>query len=300
MIKICITGASGFVGKNLCAYLNKSVFEPQPVDLRKGLPHGLLYGADAVVHLAGKAHDLKNVSAPEEYYTVNFELTKKLFDAFISSDADKFIFISSVKAVRDTVEGVLFEEDSPEPGTVYGKSKLMAENYLLANVPAGKKVFILRPSMIHGPGNKGNLNLLYKVVKAGMPYPLAAFDNKRSFLSVQNLCFVISEMLQRNDIAQGVYNIADSEPLATNSVIRIMAEVLAKKTWLWRVNKKLVRFMAKAGDFLHMPLNSERLKKLTENYVVSNQKLVSALHKELPFGSVEGLRNTIQSFSDDK
>src|SRR5690606_9961467 len=105
-------------------------------------------------------------------------------------------YFSSVKAVADTVEGVLQEDVVGKPLTPYGKSKLEAEQYLLSQVlPEGKRAFIIRPCMIHGPGNKGNLNLLYKVVEKDVPWPLAAFRNQRSFLSIDNLCFLLERMI---------------------------------------------------------------------------------------------------------
>ena len=195
-MKILITGASGFVGQNLLSYF-KDKFEITCLnrnDLAGDITSLSLNDNEAIIHLAGKAHDLKNVSQPNDYYQINYELTKKLYDAFLKSDAKKFIFISSVKAAADQVEGTLSETTPPNPQTHYGKSKLMAEQYIEAQpLPAGKAYYILRPCMIHGPGNKGNLNLLYHFVKKGIPYPLAAFQNKRSFLSIENLSFVIEE-----------------------------------------------------------------------------------------------------------
>ena len=113
--------------------------------------------------MAGKAHDLKNVNDQSEYYIANTEFTKQVFDQFLESDAKVFITLSSVKAVADKPETELTEDYIPNPITHYGKSKLLAERYILnKEIPHGKRVFILRPCMIHGPGNKGNLNLLYK------------------------------------------------------------------------------------------------------------------------------------------
>ena len=89
-----------------------------------------LYKGQTFLPLAGKAHDLKKVSDPQAYYQVNYELTKKLYDAFLASDAKKFIFVSSVKAAADSVDGILTEDTPPDPKTDYGKSKLMAEQYI--------------------------------------------------------------------------------------------------------------------------------------------------------------------------
>lgn len=297
---VLLTGATGFVGSNLIPYLNNFGFEARSLS-REDLSSFLSFNASqAIVHLAGKAHDLKKTSNSEEYYQVNFELTKKLYDAFLKSEAKKFIFISSVKASADVVDGVLTEDNIPNPITDYGKSKLMAEQYIQSqSLPAGKSYYILRPCMIHGPGNKGNLNLLYKFVQKGIPYPLASFENKRSFLSVENLCFVIANILQK-DIPSGIYNVADDEALSTNNVVKILADSLNKKPIIWAIPSSLIRGLAKIGDVLRLPLNSERLNKLTENYVVSNKKLKQALNLALPISTEQGLAITARSFKDSK
>jgi len=293
-MKIQLTGASGFVGQNLLQYLNK--YNLQSLSFRYQAEQKIQLSSDVVIHLAGKAHDLKNVSQPSSYYEANYELTRQLYDAFLQSDASKFIFISSVKAAADAVEGVLTEEIIPKPKTHYGISKLMAEEYIQSKpLPKGKAYYILRPCMIHGPGNKGNLNLLYQFVKKGIPYPLAIFENKRSFLSVENLCFVINELIKQ-EIPSGIYQLADDESLSTNELVKEIALARGTRANLWAIPAGLIKLLAKAGDVLRLPLNSERLQKLTESYVVSNYKVKQALAKELPVSARKGLQKTIQSF----
>jgi nucleoside-diphosphate-sugar epimerase len=250
-----------------------------------------------VIHLAGKAHDLKKTSNPDEYYQVNTELTKTVFDAFLASESKVFITLSSIKAVADEVDDYLTEEHIANPISHYGKSKLLAEQYILSTeVPEGKRVYILRPCMIHGPGNKGNLNLLYKLVSKGIPWPLGVFENKRSFCSIDNLMFIIRELIEREDIPSGVYNVSDDQSLSTNEVISLMAESQNKKPKIWSISKKLIQIIAKIGNLLKLPLTEERLQKLTDSYVVSNKKLMSAIGKPLPVSSREGLLKTFKSF----
>lgn len=300
--RIFITGITGFVGQNLKPYLAKD-FDIQCIS-RKAKLDELTYAMffeddityDAIIHLAGKAHDLKGISNDSEYFEVNYELTRHLYDQFLQSIAEKFIYISSVKAAADRVEGVLTEDVVPQPITTYGKSKLMSEDYILAHLPTDKKVYILRPCMIHGPGNKGNLNLLYSMVKKGYPWPLAAFENQRSFLSIENLCFVIKELLNRNDIPSGIYNVADDASLSTNELIGLISNLRNKSPRTLAIPKKLIFLLAKIGDILHLPMNSERLKKLTQSYVVSNKKIVEAIGNSLPISAEEGFKKTFQSF----
>ena len=289
-----LTGSSGFVGSNLKKYL-RGLF----VILEFNRENKFNFNTTVVIHLAGKAHDLKNTSNPDEYYIVNTELTKKVFDAFISSDAKVFITLSSVKAVADELQGELTEEHIPNPITHYGKSKLLAEQYILSKeIPEGKRIYILRPCMIHGPGNKGNLNLLYKLVSKNIIWPLGAFENKRSFCSIDNLMFIIKELIEREDIPSGVYNVADDDALSTNDLIRLIAKSQNRKPKIWKISKGLIELIAKIGDKLYLPLNSERLQKLTDSYIVSNQKLNLAIGKPLPVSSREGLLKTFKSFNN--
>ncbi len=298
-MKILISGASGFVGKNLVPYLQKFDFDFQylsrkEIELRD---FSLTDWAEEIIHLTGKAHDVKNISDPSVYYEVNEKMSNRLYDSFLKSKAKVFITISSVKAVADFIDIPLTEGVEPFPQTHYGKSKLLAEYYINSKkIPAGKRVYILRPCMIHGPGNKGNLNLLYKLAQWGLPWPLAAFENKRSFCSVENICFVINELITRDDIPSGIYNVADDEPLSTNEVIEILGESMGKKPIFWQIPRFVIQMIARLGDMIHLPLNTERLTKLTESYVVSNKKLVDALGKSLPVKAKDGLRFTFESF----
>jgi nucleoside-diphosphate-sugar epimerase len=291
-MSIYLTGASGFVGKNLISYLTDRV-----VINKYTRGSEIIIQEDIVIHLAGKAHDLKKVASGADYYLVNTELTKDVFNAFLASDAKVFIFLSSVKAVADEVKEILTEDFIPNPITHYGKSKLLAEQYILSKpIPIGKRIYILRPCMIHGPGNKGNLNLLYNFVSKGLPWPLGAFDNKRSFCSIDSLCFVIGELIENDQILSGIYNISDDEPVSTNDLIRLIAESQIKKPFILNTPKFLVNFLSKLGNIFGLALNTERLNKLIETYIVSNNKIVKAINKPLPVSSKEGLIKTLNSF----
>ena len=296
-MKIAITGASGFVGKNIIDSLKEN-YQLISLSVRYKPNQSFEFNEQVIIHLAGKAHDLKKVSKPSEYYEANFELTKQLFDSFLKSEANVFIFMSTVKAVADEVFDVLTEETSPNPKTHYGIAKQRAESYILSkNIPKEKRVYILRPCMIHGPKNKGNLNVLYQFVSKGLPWILGSFDNKRSFLSIDNLCFVINEIIEREEIPSGIYQLADNEALSTNDLIKILGTSLNKKISIWNIPTFLIKYLAKLGDVLHLPINSERLQKLTENYIVSNRKIIKAIGKELPVSTKEGLIKTFQSFN---
>jgi nucleoside-diphosphate-sugar epimerase len=299
-----ITGVRGFVGGNLEQFFksqNKQVLGISRKSEGKNISYEnlnseLINTSRSFIHLAGKAHDLKNTYEDSIYFEVNTELTKRLFDQFLDSKCEVFIYISSVKAVADKLDEQLTEDHVPSPVTVYGKSKLAAEKYILSKkISKNKRVYILRPCMIHGPNNKGNLNLLYSFISKGIPYPFGKYKNKRSFVSVDNLCFIINELID-NKIASGVYNVADDDPLSTNDLVKLICNILGKPNRILNLPKLFTRFIAKAGDFLPIPINTERLLKLTENYEVSNLKIKNAINKNLPLSSTEGIKKTFESF----
>lgn len=310
---ILITGIHGFVGSNLVAALKEKhsiygldIVTPEKEGVVKTFSWdeiASLPDVDAIIHLAGKAHDTKNKSEAQAYFDINTELTKKIYDRFLSSTAKKLIFFSSVKAAADKVEeDFLTENIVPKPVGPYGESKIAAENHILSREEESKQknkfTYILRPCMIHGVGNKGNLNLLYSFVKKGIPYPLGAFHNERSFTSIDNLSFVIGQLIEKS-VESGIYNMADDEPLSTNELIKLIAENIGKKPRIWNIPKGFIRFSAAIGTLLHLPINKDRLQKLTENYVVSNKKIKTAMEiGNMPVAAKDGLKKTIRGFKE--
>lgn len=346
-MNILITGVHGFVGSNLVRALSKEhtiygldIVAPEKEGVAKtyswdDLDSGAMPEIDAVIHLAGKAHDTRNKSAADVYFKVNTGLTKRIFDWYeAQASTKKFIFFSTAKAAAECVApstssgqaGVLYEDVTPTPKGPYGESKIQAEDYILnflesqgvsreamsSKVPPstgsgtmghpknGKEVYIFRPCMIHGPGNKGNLNLLYGVVSKGIPWPLGAYENRRTFTSVENVCFAINGVLTK-DVPSGIYNMGDDEALSTNELIEVICEALGKKAHIWRIPQGLMNGVAKVGGWLHLPLNPLRMQKLTENYVSSNAKIKRALGIErFPVDARTGLIETIKCFKNGK
>ncbi len=313
-MKILITGINGFVGTNFTnswfrnhTIVGLDIHQPEKEGVERifGWDElGKVPPVDAIVHLAGKAHDTKNRTEAQVYFDVNTGLTQKIFDYFLQSDARTFIFFSSVKAAADSVPGdVLTEEVVPAPVGPYGESKIRAEEYILKKLSAvsdqrsAKRVYILRPCMIHGSGNKGNLNLLYNVVKKGIPWPLGAYKNRRSFCSVDNISYVVEQLIVKENIESGIYHVGDDEALSTNELIRMISDSVGKRTHIWKLPKGFMIAVAAIGGALKLPLNKERLRKLTENYVVSNAKIKKALGiDKMPVSAKEGMRKTLDSF----
>lgn len=282
-MRVLITGSNGFVGTNLRKCLEGRGHRCVTLDVRNAdydwteLAKIPFESCDAIVHLAGKAHDLKKVASEQSYFDINVGLTEKIFNASIGK-VSRFVYFSSSKASAD--------------GNAYGRSKLAAEQFL------GGRAIVLRPAMIHGPGNKGNLNLLWSVARRDLPWPLAAFENKRSFTSIGNICAAVEALCERGE--NGVYPIADDEMLSTNRVIELIAETCGKRAKLWRIPKGLMRFAAKIGDILHLPLNTERIEKLTEDSFVDNSKLRAALGwKQMPIRAEDGMRDTLRYFRQE-
>jgi len=324
-MKFLITGAYGFVGTNLCRYLVERGHACDALDIptakREDVPYSHVFtweelgsgnenaGSpklrtfeyDCIVHLAGKAHDLKKVASEQSYFDVNVGLTRRIFDTLCASremGSDgrgrerrvSFVYFSSCKSV---------ERDTP-----YAKSKWAAEEYLTSAVrllPSSSplRVTILRPAPIHGPGNKGNLNLLWSVVKHGIPWPLAAFENKRPFTSVGNVCAAVEALAAsvagRPNLQ--TYFICDDDFLSTNRIIELMAQARGSHARLWKIPKALMKGVARIGDVLHLPLNTERIEKLTEDYFVDNSALKAALGWDrFPVLVEDGMLETFKSF----
>lgn len=308
-MKILITGVHGFVGSNLVADLASEneiygldIVAPEKEGVVKtyswnDLDASRIPGVDAIIHLAGKAHDTKNQAAADVYFKVNRDLTIKIFDYFCAHpNIKKFIFFSTAKAAADKVDGILTEDIVPSPVGPYGESKIAAEDYILHHLLENRDVYIFRPCMIHGPGNKGNLNLLYNMVRKGIPWPLGAFENRRTFTSIENICFAVNGVLTK-DVPTGIYNMGDDEALSTNELIEEICKSLGMKSHIWKLPKGLMNGVAKIGGALHLPLNPERLRKLTENYISSNAKIKRALGVEkMPVDARTGLRATLKSF----
>ena len=299
---IALFGASGFLGTNLRAFLR---VEHYSVNIRnKFWQEQISLNTNIFINCIGKAHDHNGTATEHDFYFANYELVKVLFEEFLKSNAQIFIHISSIAAVEENERKEVLTEDSVgNPHSHYGKSKKAAEEYLLKqSLPSGKKIFILRPTMIHGEGDKGNLTLLYKIISKGIPYPLGAFKNSRTFVSVDNVAFLMNEIIKKyKEIEGGIYHITDDEPLSTQKIIKIIGTVKGKKPLILSPPKFLINVLAKFGDMISLPINSKRLKKMTSNLIVSNQKIKTALNIDsLPITAEEGMKKTIESFNNSK
>jgi nucleoside-diphosphate-sugar epimerase len=305
MMNIAIAGSTGFLGKNLSKYLVEKGYNVIPLYTRV-LDWEINYknqNIDVIINLIGKAHDHENKATEKEYYYSNVKMVEQLYEFYKSSTASLFIHISSMAAIIELESNeIVTEEAQPNPISIYGKTKLMAEQYLISSVPLeDKKLFILRPTMIHGKGDKGNLSMLYKIISKRIPYPLGAFKNERSFLSVNNFCFIVENIIEKREYLKSmIYNITDDQPLATSQIIETIGKIKKTKIRIINVPKVMVNVLAFLGDYLRLPLNTKRLTKMTKNLVVSNQKIKNDLEIDsLPLGTLEGLEKTINDFTEN-
>ncbi len=310
MERILITGVTGFIGANLVSHFSdtseyflvghsrdlikaQTVFGGTSVQLIESYSAKIFneLKIDTIIHLAGIAHDLSNQYKPHDYYRVNYKNTKIIFDEFIESNAKKFIFLSSIKAAVDISSAAIDETVVPYPVTDYGRSKLQAEEYIQSiQLDSRKKAYIFRPCMIHGSGNKGNLNLLYRYAKTGLPYPFGAFANQRSFLSMDNLNYIVQSFLEK-DIPSGIFNLSDNGYISTAELYKLIAIELGQKPRIWNLSTWLVCLL------FMMVGKKATLNKLTEDMMVSNERILGHINQPLPLEIREGLKKTIRSFN---
>ncbi len=294
--KVVILGSSGFIGQNLITKIDEAV----GVSIRSNCWDRQLSSASVLINLVGKAHDHKGRSNDSEYYYVNVDLVKNIFNVFVNSSVELFIHVSSLAAVEELESTkALNEDDSCNPISPYGKSKREIETWLLSQeLPNNKKLIIIRPPMVHGLGDKGNLGLLYKFIAKGIPYPLSNFDNRRSFISIDNFIFFINQIIKNHcKLVSGIYHVSDDEEISTKEVIQIMKYVTNKKIPNLALPKFFVKAVARVGDIVPILLNSTRLKKMTGSLTISNSKIKNALGiKKLPLTAKEGLIKTVETF----
>jgi nucleoside-diphosphate-sugar epimerase len=254
-MKVLVTGASGFIGNFLLAALrdaghevraaSRSQVEKQGIDYVLAPELGpdadwsrVLNGVDVVIHLAGRAHvPSKNADAETEevYFRINTEGTRALAEQAAAAGAKHFVFLSSCHAVAAESGEILSAETTPCPISAYGHSKLEAERVTrkaLQNTACAWT--ILRPPLVYGKGNKANFGLLLKLVKSGIPLPLASVCNRRSFIYVENLVDLIVACLGNPKAFGKTYLPSDGEDVSTPELIRKIAK--ANQTFQFSVS----------------------------------------------------------------
>jgi nucleoside-diphosphate-sugar epimerase len=327
---VLVTGATGFVGRHLAPMLSAAkwrvrgsarcaqdrhvpgVFrfvETGSVDAKTDWSEALR-GVQAVVHLAALAHrtDPRRQPREEEFMAVNAQGTRTLAEAAKMAGVKRFVFVSSIGAVTDASAEALDETITPEPATAYGRSKLAGERALEA-VFHGSAVMwtVLRPVLVYGPGNPGNMARLLKLVKTGLPLPLGGIGNRRSFVYVGNLVSAIVRILEAEGAAVngGVFHVADDEAVSTGDLVRLIGEASGRRARLWSAPNWSLRLAARCGDAvgglgLRTGLDSYSLRKLEESLTVSNRELRARTGWSPGFSLSEGIRKTLASGNEGR
>jgi len=253
MRRVLVTGATGFIGRPLCAklavsgWLVRSAVRRQPAE--SFLPAGTetavipgvgpgtdweeaLDGVDAVVHLAARVHVMKDAAADPlaSYREVNAAGTARLAEAAAAAGVRRFVFMSTVKVNGKGGELPYRETDEPAPSDPYGLSKAEGEAALRAAArPGGLEPVILRPPLVYGPGVKANFLSLLRLASTGLPLPLGGIRNTRSLIYAENLVDAVLLCLEGPEADGRTYMVSDGTTVSTTELVRMMTVALGKK-----------------------------------------------------------------------
>ena len=308
-MQFLVTGANGFVGRSLCLglpddghavlaavrSLNKQVVGVDQVlitSIGKTTDwSSALQNVDVVVHLAARVHVMNEVAvdALAEFRKVNVEGTLNLAMQAAKAGVKRFIFVSSIKVNGEhTLADCPFTaNDDANPQDPYGISKHEAEQgLLLIAQQTGMEVVIIRPPLVYGAGVKANFASMMRVVKRGIPLPLGAIHNKRSFVYVGNLVSLIVRCIDHPAAANQVFLVSDGCDLSTTELLQKCAVALGVKARLLPVPQKLLVFS--------LALLGKRAvaQRLCGNLQVDISKAHSLLGWEPPVSVEDGLKVT--------
>lgn len=307
-MKIAVTGANGFVGQAVLANLAARGIEAIPVVRRSsgivgervvgdlaggGVSVDAIRGAKAVIHLAARTHVMDDpaIDAWPEYRKTNVEGTARLLDAAVAAGVERFVFMSSVKAVGEWSEpGLpLAPATMPRPEDAYGRSKLEAEALVKERCEAaGLDWAILRPPLVHGPGAKGNLNRLARLVARGIPLPLASIRNARSIVSVTNLADAAVTACLADGARGRILHIADLT-LSTPELVRAIARSEGAKVRLVPVPAWLLQAAGRLAG------RSAEISRLTGSLELDTASSERAMGWAPPIGGEAALGQTLAS-----
>lgn len=296
---ILVTGANGFIGKKLCqklqerglyirALLRKESEGPWNDFIVCDLVSEQIHLKDmknvvTIYHFAGKAHALNEINSTEsEYDIINVEGTRKLLEAAATAGVHKFIFCSSVKACGEGDESILNEKSPCNPVNYYGNSKLKAEKLVLDKNDIPHKC-VIRPSMVYGPGNPGNLSMLITIIGKGLFPPIPKINNMRSMVHIDDVISATILVAEKEVANQQIFNITDGEYYSTSQIIRWIRYYFGYKDKNFTLPYILFRWLAKSGDFISIiirkkvPFTTDNLNKLFGSSAYDSSKIQNLL-----------------------
>jgi len=315
--KVLVTGANGFIGRNLCAFLKeKGYFVRGAVrnnvrdvsgvdeyiqvgDINESTDwQQALAGVDTVIHLAGRVHIIdsrfrgndKNGGNDELYAfrKVNVLGTERLARMAAKAGVKRFIFVSSVKVNGERTQGAYTEKDAPAPEDAYGVSKMEAEQVLAGiAVETGIEVVILRLPLVYGAGVKANFKNLIKLADCGLPLPFRGINNRRSFLYVGNLVDAIGVCVEHPKAAGETFLVSDGQDVSTPDLIKMIACAMNKKVVLFSLHPGILKTLCKIVG------KTEELEKSTGSLLVDSSKIRKLLGWKPPFTLEEGIKETV-------
>jgi len=307
--RVVVTGATGFIGQHLCSALhNKGVKlhvlgrrEPD-IDakfhfwnLQTPLDDTFPKDVDVIFHLAGKAHVLSNdYHDDEEYFQINLAATRKLLQAAKAAGVRRFVYFSSVKAMGEDSDLCLDETCTLLPKGMYGRSKLMAEELVLHGDYVAEPV-VIRPTMVYGNSERGNLSKMIRGIRAGKFPPLSETSNRRSMVHVDDL--VQAAILAAEDVkAVGkIYIVTDGQSYSTRRMYEWICEALHKPLPGWHLPCWVLKLLAISGDIIgslsgrRFVFDSDALEKLTGSAFYSS----ASIESELGFKANRSLKESL-------
>ena len=317
-MRVLVTGATGFIGRHMCPALRAAGHDVSVAVRRKDFPDmpeaaafhvvpdigpetdwtEAVTGAEAVVHLAARAHVTKETAADPgaEFHRVNAEGTASLAAAAASAGVRRVVFISSSKVAGErTGDRPFNESDPPQPGDAYGISKWDGEKALLDIASqSGLEAVILRPPLVYGPGVKGNFLSLLKLCRLAPPLPFAAVNNRRSFIYVGNLADAAVRCLGAEEAAGETYFVRDGEDMSTPDLIRRLALAMGRPARLFPVPAGVLGLAGLVTG------KSAVMARVVGNLQVDDQKIRRQLGWTPPSDVVKGLHETAAWFGSGK
>lgn len=310
-LHVLVTGAAGFVGTALCSRL-ASAGNPVRGAGRAGRPGTVgeaiewaavgeigpdtdwaraLDSVDAIVHLAGRAHVLKELEADPlaAYRRVNVAGTRRLAEAAAHRGVRRLVFVSSIGVNGSMTRAAPFTpDDEPAPHNAYARSKLEAEIALREVASTtGLEVVAVRPPLVYGPCVKANFLRLLHAVHRGTPLPLAAVRNQRSLIGLDNLTSFLECAVAHPAAAGQTFLVADDEPLSTPDLIRCLAHLMRRRLRLFGVPVAVLRVLAGIAGY------GKAVEQLCESLLVDSSKAQRLLGWRPPVPVAEGLRRTV-------